>query len=77
MDALLEAIAKLFLVFKDPVNVVLLLVAATSLYANYYLVRFLMNSWEAGIESRMKMSASLDGLATIIKESLKNGKTSG
>lgn len=76
MDALLEAVAKLFLVFKDPVNVILLLVAASSLFANYYIVRFLLNSWEAAIESRLKLSASLDGLTDIIKE-LKDGKTSG
>lgn len=77
MDALLEALAKLLGVFKDPAQVVLLLVAVAEGFALYKLVRVLLTSWEAAIVSREKMADALDGLNATIKESLKNGKYTG
>ena len=68
MDALLEAVARLLGTFKDPVQVVLLLMCFALSFALYKLARFMMDSYEAQINSRVQLANALDGLTSIIKE---------
>ena len=67
MDALFESIGKLFLVFKDPVNVILLLVAIVEGFFLYKMVSFLQQRFDKDIESRTLLATALNGLTRAIK----------
>ena len=68
MDALLAAIGKLFAVFTDPVQIVLLFVAMAEGFAIYKLVRFFLDRTDKDMEARVKLATALEGLSAIIKE---------
>ena len=71
MDALLEALAKLLGVFKEPVQVVFLLVIAGLSVFSWKMVRFVMDTYERGIASDIKMTNALEILTAAIKEKIK------
>ena len=71
MDALLESLGKLLGTFKDPVQVVLLFVVAGLSFVCWKLVRFIMDTYERGIASDIKMTQALEVLSTAIKEKIK------
>lgn len=77
MDALLEAIAKLLGTFKDPVQVVLLLVCLAEGFGLYKIIRFLLDRADKDMEARVKVATAMEGLTDIIKEKMANGKSSG
>lgn len=68
MDALLEALARLLSTFKDPVQVVLLFVVAGLSVFCWKLVKFIMDTYERGIASDIKMTGALENLVTALKE---------
>ena len=70
MDALLAAIGKLFAVFTDPVQIVLLFVAMAEGFAIYKLVRFFLDRTDKDMEARVKLATALEGLSAIIKEKI-------
>lgn len=74
MDALLAELARLLGVFRDPVNVVLLLVSIAEGAAIYRLVRFFMDRSDKDLEGRIKLATALEGLEEIIREKLSNAK---
>ena len=67
MDALLESIGKLLGVFKDPVNVILLLLCLAEGWVIYRFGRFMMERYDKDIESRLKSAESFDGLTKAIE----------
>ena len=67
MDALLESIGKLFLVFKDPVNVILLILALVEGFFIYKFVLFLQDRYDKDIASRASLATALSGLTKAIK----------
>ena len=67
MDALFESIGKLFLVFKDPVNVILFLLAAAEGFFLYKFVQFLQDRYDKDIASRSSLATALTGLTKAIK----------
>lgn len=71
MDALLEAFARLIGTFKDPVNVVFLLVCAAEAAIIYKFSKFLMDRYSQDIESRAKMASVLEQIYDWMKT---NGK---
>ena len=75
MDALLASLGKLFGVFTDPAQVVLLLIALAEGFAIYKLVSFFLERTEKDMESRVKLATALEGLTAIIKEKIGNGKS--
>ena len=68
MDSLFESIGKLLGVFKDPTQVVLLLLCFAEGFAIYKLVRFFLDRIDKDLEARIKFSTALEGLTEIIKE---------
>lgn len=60
MEALLEAIAKLFGVFKDPVNVILLLLVCGLSFSLYKAMKFIADRYDADIKSRSDFAAALN-----------------
>ena len=67
MDALLESIGRLFGVFKDPVNVILLLLAMVEGFFLYKFVQFWQSSHLKEIDSRVALATALNGLTKAIK----------
>ena len=55
-------------VFKDPTQVVLLLIAAAEGFAIYKLVRFFLDRTDRDLEARVKLATAMEGLTAIIKE---------
>lgn len=70
MDALLESIGRLLGVFKDPTQVILLLVAIAEGFAIYKLVRFFLDRTDKDLEARVKLATAMEGLTAIIKEKI-------
>ena len=71
MDALLESIGKLFGAFKDPVQIVLLLICFAEGWALYKLASIFITSHQAQIESRLKMASALEALKDMIEAKIK------
>ena len=71
MDALLESVGRLLGTFKDPVQVLLLLICFAEGFALYKLASIFITSHQAQIESRLKMAAALEALTDMIKEKIK------
>ena len=67
MDALFESVGRLLGVFKDPVNVILLLVALVEGFFLYKMVSFLQQRFDKDIESRTLLATALNGLTKAIK----------
>ena len=67
MDALFESIGRLLGVFRDPVNVLLLLGLAGLGYWNTRLTQFIMQRYDKDIESRASLATALNGLTKAIK----------
>lgn len=71
MDALLESIGKLFGIFKDPVNVLLLLIVLGEAFGIYRLSKFIMDRYDADIKSRSDLATAINGFTRQLEE---NGK---
>ena len=71
MDELLGSIGRLFSTFKDPVQVLLLLICFAEGFALYKLASIFITSHQAQIESRLKMAAALEGLKDMIEAKIK------
>ena len=67
MDALIESVGRLLGMFKDPVNVILLLVALVEGFFLYKMVSFLQQRFDKDIESRTLLATALNGLTKAIK----------
>ena len=74
MDALLEAIGKLFLVFKDPVNVILLLLCSVSVFGNYKMVMFFLSNYKESVANDLRNAQALEGVQKTLEKVLSNGK---
>lgn len=70
MDALLEAIGRLLGVFKDPTQVLLLLICFAEGFAIYKLVRFFLDRTDKDMDARVKLATAMEGLTDIIKEKI-------
>jgi hypothetical protein len=68
MDALLEAIGNLFKVFKDPLQVFMLLIIIAEGVGIWKLVRFFLDRTDKDMEARVKLATAMEGLTDIIKE---------
>jgi hypothetical protein len=66
MDALLESLGRLLGIFKEPVQVLMLLVIVSQAFGIYKLVVFFLDRTDKDMEARVKLATSLDGLADII-----------
>lgn len=73
MDALLESLGKLLGVFKDPTQVLLLLVATAEGFAIYKIMRWIFDRMDRDLEARTKLATAMEGLTDIIKEKIGNG----
>jgi hypothetical protein len=73
MDSFFEAIGKLLGVFKEPTQVVLLLVALAEGFGIYKLARFIFDQIEKDRERDLNLAKAMEGLTAIIKEKM-NGK---
>jgi hypothetical protein len=62
MDSLFEAIGKLFGVFKDPVNVLLLLFAALEAFVIYKFVQFFFATYKESIQNDLRNTQALEGV---------------
>ena len=71
MDALLESVGRLLGTFKDPVQVLLLLICFAEGFALYKLASIFITGHNAQVESRLKMAAALEALTDMIKEKIK------
>lgn len=74
MDELAAAIGKLLGVFKDPVNVILLLLVIGEGFGIWKLVRFLMDRYEADVKSRADLAAAIQGFTKQLGEIEDNGR---
>lgn len=73
VDALFEAVGKLLGVFKDPVNVILLLVVVAEGVIIWKGLTFYLGWVKSQTEADLKMSSSLDGLTKLV-ERIANAK---
>lgn len=70
MDALLESIGRLFGAFKDPVQIILLLICLAEGFGIYKLVRFFLDRTDKDMDARVKLATAMEGLTAIIKEKM-------
>ena len=70
MDPIWAQVARLFGVFTEPVQVVLLLIAGAEGFAIYKLVRFFLDRTDRDLEARVKLATAMEGLTAIIKEKM-------
>lgn len=61
MDDLLSAIGRLFGIFKDPVNVLLLLIVLGEAFGIWKLAKFIMDRYDADIKSRADLASAIQG----------------
>ena len=71
MDALLESVGRLLGTFKDPVQVLLLLICFAEGFALYKLASIFIVGHQAQIESRLKMASALEALKDMIEAKIK------
>jgi len=71
MDELLAAIGKLFGIFKDPVNVLLLLIVCGEAFGLWKMAKFVMDRYDADIKSRSDLATAINGFTKQLEE---NGK---
>lgn len=75
MDGLFEAIGKLLGVFKDPVNVILLLVASVEGVAIWKLIALIVENWKIGIQNDGNNAKALEGVQRILEKRFGDGKS--
>ena len=68
MDALLASLGKLLGAFTQPVQIVLLFMIAGLAAFCWRLVKFIMDTYERGIASDIKMTTALENLTIAFKE---------
>lgn len=73
MDGLFEGLGKLLGTFKDPTQVVLLLVCLAEGFGLYRLVKFLTDNYKTSIENDLRNAQALEGVQRILEKVVANG----
>lgn len=68
MEELAAAVARLFGVFTDPVNVLLLLIVFAEAFGLYKFAQFFMQRYDKEIDSRTQLANALNGLTKAVQE---------
>jgi len=71
MDSFFDSLGKLLGTFKDPTQVVLLLICIGEAVFIYKIARFVMDRYDKEIESRGVLANALNGLKDVIREKMK------
>ena len=70
VDPIFAAVSRLFGVFTEPVQVVLLLIAIAEGAAIYFLARFIFGNIEKDRERDLAQAKATEGLTAFIKEKM-------